>query len=128
MARWTSWKHQARSRPSSLTVSVPASRSIYHPAVNLIVGCGARSAPVLLVASRSAPGASRPSAVPFYLLALALHAEILLAQGGGSQLETVRSAQAEVESAHPGAASAARQVQAVSVAAALARHPPGLAP
>ena len=47
-------------------------------------------------------------------------------RGSGSQLETVRSAQAEVESAHPGATSAAGQAQAV--ADALARYPPGLAP
>jgi hypothetical protein len=73
MARWTSWKRQARSRPSALTVSPPVSRWIYHPAVDLIVGCGAWSAPVLLVASRSVPGATRSWAVIFYLLALALN-------------------------------------------------------
>jgi tetratricopeptide (TPR) repeat protein len=73
MARWTSWKHQARSRPPALTVSPPVSRWLYHPAVDLIVGCGAWSAPLLLVASRSAPGATRSWAVLFYLLALALN-------------------------------------------------------
>ena len=59
-------------------------------------------------------------------MACLLHAESLLARGSASQLETVRSAQAEVERAHPGATSAARE--AVSVADALARYPPGLAP
>jgi hypothetical protein len=80
MSRRPPWNHQARSRPSALTVSPPVSRWIYHPAVDLIVGCGARSA------------------------------------------------QAKVESAHPGATSAARQAQAALIADALARYPPGLAP
>jgi len=63
---------------------------------------------------------------PRLVMACLLHAETLLARGSAGQLETVRSAQAEVERAHPGATSAARQ--AVSVADALARYPPGLAP
>jgi tetratricopeptide (TPR) repeat protein len=65
---------------------------------------------------------------PRIVMACLLHAETLLARGSGGQVETVRSAQAEVESAHPGATSAARQAQAVSVADALASYPPGLAP
>jgi hypothetical protein len=61
-------------------------------------------------------------------MACLLHAETLLARGSAGQLETVRSARADVERAYPGATSAARQTQTASVADALARYPPGLEP
>jgi tetratricopeptide (TPR) repeat protein len=60
---------RARSAPAS----VPHPRWIYRPAVDLIVGCGAWSAPLLLIAGRAAPAATRSWAVAFYLLALGLN-------------------------------------------------------
>jgi uncharacterized membrane protein len=46
----------------------PDTRWIYHPAVDLVVGCGAWSVPLLLLARGS--GTTRTWAVAFYLLAL----------------------------------------------------------
>ena len=48
--------------------SRPGDRWIYHPAVDLIVGCGAWSVPLLLLAGGA--GSTRTWAVAFYLLAL----------------------------------------------------------
>jgi tetratricopeptide (TPR) repeat protein len=47
-------------------------RWIYHPAIDLIVGCGAWSAPLLIVAARGGLN-TRAWAVAFYLLALAFN-------------------------------------------------------
>jgi tetratricopeptide (TPR) repeat protein len=53
--------------------SIPEPRWISRPAIDLIVGCGAWSAPLLLVAGRWAAGSTRAWAVAFYLLALGLN-------------------------------------------------------
>ncbi len=63
---------------------------------------------------------------PRLVLACLLRAEILLAKGSDAQLNTVRTARAEVERAHPEAASAVQASPADALAAALARYPPGI--
>ena len=60
----------ARVRPSA--APAPDARWIYHPAVDLIVGCGAWSVPLLWLATR-ATSTPRMGAVTFYLLALAFN-------------------------------------------------------
>lgn len=60
----------ARVRQSS--PQAPDARWIYSPAVDLIVGCGAWSAPLLLLAGRGG-ATTRTWAVAFYLLALAFN-------------------------------------------------------
>ena len=47
----------------------PEARWIYHPAVDLIVGCGAWSVPLLVLAARAGAW-TRTGAVAFYVLAL----------------------------------------------------------
>src|SRR6266849_7780682 len=46
---------------------------IYHPVLDLVVGCGAWSAPLMLLALRLGPAYTRQSAVMFYGLALAFN-------------------------------------------------------
>jgi hypothetical protein len=87
---------------SPLLAFTPGSRWIYRPAIHLIVGCGAWSAPLLLLANRSA-GATRSLAVVFYLLARVLnfphdmstvyraHAATLPAAHDNAQIKTVRA-------------------------------------
>ncbi|MEO8078192.1 MAG: hypothetical protein ABI818_17825, partial [Acidobacteriota bacterium] len=50
----------------------PEARWIHRPAVDLIIGCGAWSAPLLLVAGQVS-SATRTGAVAFYVLALAFN-------------------------------------------------------
>jgi tetratricopeptide (TPR) repeat protein len=54
------------------SATAPEARWIHRPAVDLIVGCGAWSAPLLLLAGQ-ASSATRPWAVAFYALALAFN-------------------------------------------------------
>ena len=62
----------ARGNPSPSTPS-PGGGWIHGPALDLIVGCGAWSAPLLLIAGVSAASTTRTWAVVFYLLALAFN-------------------------------------------------------
>jgi tetratricopeptide (TPR) repeat protein len=62
----------ATAYPSAASSAPPGARWIYRPSLDLIVGCGAWSAPLLLLAGRSA-SATRTWAVTFYLLALAFN-------------------------------------------------------
>jgi tetratricopeptide (TPR) repeat protein len=63
---------------------------------------------------------------PRLVLACLLRAEALLAKASEAQLGTVRAARAEVERAHPEAASAVQASPAAALATALARYPPGI--
>jgi tetratricopeptide (TPR) repeat protein len=54
------------------TTTAPQARWIHRPAIDLIVGCGAWSAPLLLLAGRGSAG-TRTWAVAFYVLALAFN-------------------------------------------------------
>jgi tetratricopeptide (TPR) repeat protein len=70
----------------------------------------------------------RQNADPRIVLACFLHAETLLAGSGDGQLETVRTARAEVERTHPGATGEARASHTPLVGDALSLYPAGLAP
>ncbi len=65
-------ERMARRNPSPRPPS-PGGGWIHRPALDLIVGCGAWSAPLLLIAGLSGGSATRTWAVVFYLLALAFN-------------------------------------------------------
>jgi tetratricopeptide (TPR) repeat protein len=60
----------ATSKPNLSEVATPASPWIYSPWLDLVVGCGAWSAPLLLISYFSIASSARAWAVAFYALAL----------------------------------------------------------
>lgn len=73
LVRTDTLESMADANPSLRTPSPGGGGWIHRPALDLIVGCGAWSAPLLLIAAVSGASATRAWAVVFYLLALAFN-------------------------------------------------------